>query len=142
MSFRAATRIISRRPAFPIFNHQLSALRQFHSTPSNMTVHDITSKNQFNEVVKTQPIVFVDAYATWCGPCKAISPLISKMSDEERFKDIYFAKIDVDELPEVSQELGITAMPTFVVFKNGELADGKVIGASPPKIEQLLLAQL
>ncbi len=59
------------------------------------------------------------------------------MSDEDRFKEVHFAKMDVDDLPELSQELGITAMPTFLAFKKGEPA-GKVMGANPAAIQKLV----
>ncbi|KAI0401260.1 thioredoxin-like protein [Xylaria palmicola] len=151
MSFRAATRIALRRPACPAarpaarpaaaLNHRLPALRPFHTTLPNMTVHNIESKAAFEEAVKKNPVVIVDAFAVWCGPCKAIAPLIVKMSDDEKFKDVFFAKIDVDELPELSQELGITAMPTFVAFKDGKLSD-KVVGANPKAVTDLVAKQL
>jgi len=108
-----------------------------------MTVHNIATKAEFTETVKKYPIVFVDAFAVWCGPCKAIAPLIAKMSEEEEYKDkVRFVKIDVDELPDVSQELGISAMPTFVVFKDGEISSDKVIGAKPQDIVNLLKQHL
>ncbi|KAI0523651.1 thioredoxin-like protein [Xylaria bambusicola] len=151
MSFRAATHLCHlstlstlstlplRRSAFAAFaSPRLLPLRQFHSTPPNMTVHNIATKADFDEAIKANKIVILDAFATWCGPCKAIAPLVAKLSNEERFQDVYFAKIDVDELPELSQELGITAMPTFMGFKNGEPA-GKVMGANPPAIEKLVV---
>ncbi|GAP92295.1 putative thioredoxin [Rosellinia necatrix] len=103
-----------------------------------MTVHKIESKAAFDEAVKANKFVIVDAFATWCGPCKAIAPIVAAMSEEEGFKDVYFAKIDVDDLPELSQELGITAMPTFVAFKDGEPFD-KTIGAKPAAIRDLTL---
>ncbi|KAJ8115553.1 hypothetical protein ONZ43_g4644 [Nemania bipapillata] len=106
-----------------------------------MTVHTIETKAAFDEAVKNHSVVIVDAFATWCGPCKAIAPIVAKLSDEEQFKDVYFAKIDVDDLPELSQELGITAMPTFVAFKGGELS-GKVVGANPGAIQKLVVDQL
>ncbi|KAF2964906.1 hypothetical protein GQX73_g8659 [Xylaria multiplex] len=106
-----------------------------------MTVHNIASKAAFDEAVKTHSVVIVDAFATWCGPCKAIAPIIAKMSEEEQFKDIFFAKIDVDDLPELSQELGISAMPTIIAFKGGELGD-KVVGANPKAILELVNKQL
>lgn len=106
-----------------------------------MTVHNIASKEAFSEVVKNNKVVLVDAFATWCGPCKAIAPKIAEMSNLDEFKDVYFAKIDVDELPDLSHELGITAMPTFVAFKDGELS-GKVIGAKPGDIQTLVTKQL
>lgn len=58
-------------------------------------------------------------------------------SNDEQFKDIFFAKIDVDELPEVSQELGIRAMPTFMLFKDGEKAE-ELVGANPTALVTLL----
>lgn len=58
-------------------------------------------------------------------------------SNDEEYKDIFFAKIDVDELPELSQELGIKAMPTFMIFKDGEKAD-ELVGANPNALVQLL----
>ncbi|KAI0872951.1 thioredoxin-like protein [Hypoxylon argillaceum] len=139
MSFRAAARFTLRRSALPTLSqhHPLSALRQFHTTLPKMTVHNIESKVAFDEAVKTHSVVIVDAFATWCGPCKAIAPIVAKISDEEQFKDFFFVKIDVDDLPELSQELGITAMPTFVAFKNGELS-GKVVGAKPDAIKKLV----
>ncbi|KAI1156711.1 thioredoxin-like protein [Nemania diffusa] len=139
MSFRAAARFTLRRSALPTLSqhHRLSALRQFHTTLPKMTVHNIESKVAFDEAVKTHSVVIVDAFATWCGPCKAIAPIVAKISDEEQFKDFFFVKIDVDDLPELSQELGITAMPTFVAFKNGELS-GKVVGAKPDAIKKLV----
>ncbi|KAJ2972772.1 hypothetical protein NUW58_g9116 [Xylaria curta] len=66
---------------------------------------------------------------------------VCSISNEETYKDFHFAKIDVDDLPELSQELGITAMPTFVAFKNGE-PNGKVIGANPAEIKNLVAKQL
>ncbi|RYC60200.1 hypothetical protein CHU98_g5997 [Xylaria longipes] len=106
-----------------------------------MTVHNIETKAAFDEAVKKYPVVIVDAFATWCGPCKAIAPIVAKMSEEERFKDFYFVKIDVDHLPDLSQELGITAMPTFIAFKDGE-ANGKVTGAIPQEVLNLVTKQI
>ncbi|KAI1131310.1 thioredoxin-like protein [Nemania abortiva] len=138
MSFRVATQFALRRSALPALNihYRRSALRQFHTTLPKMVVHNIESKAAFEEAVKTHKVVIVDAFATWCGPCKAIAPLVAKLSNEDQFKDFYFVKIDVDDLPELSQELGITAMPTFVAFKDGE-PSGKVVGANPGAIQKL-----
>ncbi|KAI0972627.1 putative thioredoxin G6G8.7 [Xylaria arbuscula] len=142
MSFRTASYLTPRRPAFAAFqSHRRSPIRQFHTTLPNMTVHNIANKAEFDEAVKNNPVVLLDAFAVWCGPCKAIAPKLADWSNEDRFKDVFFAKIDVDDLPDLSQELGITAMPTFIAFKDGELA-GKFVGARPDKIEELIAAQL
>lgn len=103
-----------------------------------MVVHNIRTKDEWNKALEDNKIVMLDCFATWCGPCKAIGPILVNHSNEDEFKDdIFFAKIDVDEMPELSQELGIRAMPTFMVFKDGEKTD-ELVGANPSALLQLL----
>lgn len=73
--------------------------------------------------------------ATWCGPCKVIAPHIVTMS--KNYPGAAFFKLDVDEVPDVAQELGVRAMPTFMVFKNGEKV-GEVVGANQKALEALV----
>lgn len=77
--------------------------------------------------------------ATWCGPCKVIAPHIVKMSDA--FPSVRFYKLDVDEVPDVAQELGVRAMPTFIVFKNGEKVK-EVVGANQKALQTLVESQV
>lgn len=65
--------------------------------------------------------------ATWCGPCKVIAPKIVDLA--KKYTNVKFYKLDVDEVPDVAQELGVRAMPTFLIFKNGEKVD-EVVGAN------------
>ncbi|RYP16334.1 hypothetical protein DL765_005184 [Monosporascus sp. GIB2] len=102
-----------------------------------MVVHNIQTTEEWKQALQENKIVMLDCFATWCGPCKAIAPILANHSNEEEFKDIFFAKIDVDELPELSQELGIRAMPTFMLFKDGEKAD-ELVGANPNALVELL----
>ncbi|KAH6995639.1 thioredoxin-like protein [Ilyonectria sp. MPI-CAGE-AT-0026] len=112
--------------------------RPFSTTTPNRVVKNITSTEEFRKIVDNSPKpVLIDCFATWCGPCKAISPILSKLSDQPGLSDkIEFVKIDVDELPEVSAELGIRAMPTFIVMKDGKKLD-ELIGANPQALTQM-----
>ncbi|KAH6856009.1 thioredoxin-like protein [Chaetomium sp. MPI-CAGE-AT-0009] len=98
-----------------------------------MTVHEIKSAGQFHEIIAAYPLVAIDAWATWCGPCRLISPMFEKHSENLEEK-IYFAKIDVDEVQDLAQELGIRAMPTFLFYANGEKVD-ELVGANPAELE-------
>ena len=103
-----------------------------------MTVHNLSSGEQFKEAIAKHPVVLLDAFATWCGPCKAIAPQIATMSEDPRFKDlIYFAKFDVDGLPDLAKELDVHAMPTFYIFKDGKQVE-QFVGANPSAILNLL----
>jgi thioredoxin 1 len=103
-----------------------------------MVVHQINSVEEFKKAIKDNKSVFLDASAVWCGPCKAISPILSKLSDEDNFKEtVYVAKFDVDDVPDLTQELGVTAMPTFFSFKNGELI-AQLRGANPAGVQSAL----
>ena len=99
----------------------------------NHGVNHIHSKSSFETSVVSgskSRVVLLDCFATWCGPCKAIAPKIIQMSLEDKYKDsVEFYKIDVDEVPDVAQELGIRAMPTFLVYKDGEKVE-EVVGAN------------
>ncbi|KAH8885551.1 putative thioredoxin G6G8.7 [Thozetella sp. PMI_491] len=103
-----------------------------------MTVHSIETIEEYKEFIAAHPTVILDAFAVWCGPCKAIAPQLSKWSEDEALKEkITFAKFDVDKLPQLAQELGIRAMPTFTFFKNGEKVD-EFLGANPPALKALV----
>lgn len=79
----------------------------------------------FNEeVLNKKGIVLVDVFATWCGPCKMLSPIVENIAEEE--KDIEVAKIDVDENNEVAQNYQVMSIPTLLLFKDGELVDKSV----------------
>jgi thioredoxin 1 len=81
----------------------------------------------------------LDCMATWCGPCKVIAPEIVKMSNANPTARFY--KLDVDEVPDVAQELGVRAMPTFVVFRDGEKV-GEVVGANQKALLALVEKEL
>ncbi|SFC56146.1 thioredoxin [Clostridium uliginosum] len=74
-----------------------------------------------NEVLKSNELVLVDFWATWCGPCKMLAPLVEELAIE--FKNVKFAKVDVDQNPLVSMQYGIQSIPTIKLFKDGKQVD-------------------
>lgn len=87
---------------------------------------DVVSDLTFDEeVLKSKEPVLVDFFAEWCGPCKAMSPVLAAYAADVKGK-IKVVKIDVDQSPAVTQKYGIRAMPTLIVFKDGKVADQKV----------------
>ena len=100
----------------------------------------VTDAN-FAEILNTDKPVLVDFWATWCGPCRAIAPVVEELAKEYEGKAVV-AKCNVDECDEVPGKYGIRNIPTLLYFKNGELAD-KLVGAAPKaeiakKIDALL----
>ena len=82
-----------------------------------------------SKVLEASEPVLVDFFATWCGPCRMMAPVIEEVSTEMEGK-ASVVKLDIDEAPEVAQQLGIMSVPTFIVFKDGQPA-AKTIGARP-----------
>lgn len=72
--------------------------------------------------------VLVDFFATWCGPCKMMSPILEEFSSEQ--SDIAVAKVDIDQSRELAERYNITGVPTMILFKNGTEA-GRLVGAAP-----------
>ena len=93
-------------------------------------VKSLTDKN-FVEETK-DGVVLVDFWATWCGPCRMLSPVIEQLHNEFEGKAVV-AKVDVDNNQQVSLEYGIRSIPTLLIFKNGEVVD-KIVGLSPKEV--------
>lgn len=90
-----------------------------------------------SEVLKSEKPVLVDFWAPWCGPCKALAPVIDELSQEYSDK-VKVGKVNVDDNPDISMQYGIRSIPTLIVFKNGEVFE-QVIGAVPKsEIEKVL----
>ncbi|KAK4105928.1 DUF1000-domain-containing protein [Parathielavia hyrcaniae] len=99
---------------------------------------NISSPSQFNEVLQGSKLVVVDFYADWCGPCKQVAPVFEKLSqDLSRPKLVAFVKVNTDQQKDVAQAYRVTALPTFIVFRNGKVVD-KVQGADPKKLQAVV----
>ncbi|GAV86697.1 Thioredoxin domain-containing protein [Cephalotus follicularis] len=83
-------------------------------------------KEQLQKGNETKKLIVVDFTATWCGPCRAMAPILAEIA--RKIPTVTFLKVDVDELRSVAEEWEIEAMPTFLFFKEGKLVD-KIVGA-------------
>ena len=95
-----------------------------------MAAIELTTENFEQEVLQADKPVLVDFGASWCGPCKMLSPVIDEIAGER--DDIKVGKVNVDEQPELAQKYGVMSIPTVLVIKGGEEVN-KSVGAVPKK---------
>ena len=87
------------------------------------------SKSDFEKTIESKKLVLVDFFATWCGPCQMMLPIIDEVEKEyEKNEKVAVVKIDVDESPEIAAKYSVMSVPTFLLIKNQEVVD-KMIGA-------------
>ncbi len=104
---------------------------------TNENVIHIGSEEAFDQLIAGDTPVLVDFWATWCGPCRMIAPIVEEIANEYAGK-VVVAKVDVDEMGELAQRYRIMNIPTLMLFKQGQLVD-KAIGARPKAaLEQML----
>lgn len=92
-----------------------------------MSEKELDAKS-FDQAIKGDKPVFVDFYATWCGPCQMMLPIISELAKEA--KDFAVAKLNIDQAPEVAAKYNVMSVPTFILFKDGKEAT-RMMGAMP-----------
>ena len=93
-----------------------------------MSVYTITKDNFNEEVINSDKPVLLDFWASWCGPCRMVAPVLDEIAQERA--DIKVGKINVDEQPELAAKFGVMSIPTLVVMKDGKIAE-KTVGARP-----------
>ena len=93
-----------------------------------MSVININNNNFQDEVMHSEKLVLLDFWASWCGPCRMVSPIVDEIAAER--SDIKVCKINVDEQPELAARFGVMSIPTLVVMKNGKVIN-QAVGARP-----------
>ena len=95
----------------------------------------INDQNKFDEFIK-EGTVLVDFFATWCGPCKMLSPVIEQVEREQ--PDLKVVKVDVDEAPMIAAKYGIQAIPTLYLLKDGKIVDNRMGYINKNQLESFL----
>ncbi len=101
----------------------------------------LSESNWNEEVISSDKPVLVDFWAPWCGPCRIIAPIIEEIAEEFEGK-LKVGKINTDENPNIAMQYGIRAIPTVILFKNGEVVDTR-IGVQPKDaLKQMVISHI
>ena len=110
--------------------HQQNLNKIVNETPvMELTSHDFDQKKSENE------LLLVDFWAEWCGPCKSMHPIFSRMA--KKYKSVRFARVNVDNAQDIAMRYGVQSIPTFIMFKNGEVANTMVGAVGEPGIHMI-----
>ncbi len=101
-------------------------------------VKDINAE-EYAEIVNSSNTVVIDFHATWCGPCKVLSPILEELNDE--IEGVEFVKLDVDQHPQIAGQNQVMGVPTVLILKNGEIKD-RFVGVQPKEVIKEKIASL
>ena len=97
-------------------------------------VIELTSQN-FSQEMANNDLLLVDFWAEWCGPCKSMHPIFTRMA--KKYKQVRFARVNVDEAQNIAMKYGVQSIPTFIMFKNSEVANRMVGAVGEPGIHMI-----
>ena len=97
-------------------------------------VMELTSQD-FDQKKSENELLLVDFWAEWCGPCKSMHPIFSRMA--KKYKSVRFARVNVDNVQDIAMRYGVQSIPTFIMFKNGEVANTMVGAVGEPGIHMI-----
>jgi len=103
---------------------------------------EVTDDNFVSEVEQGDGLRIVDFWATWCGPCRMVAPIVGELAEEYKDKGLTVGKLDVDSNPSTTARFRVTSIPSILFFKDGELVE-RVVGAVPkPHLEEKIQQHL
>jgi len=97
-------------------------------------VIELTSEN-FNQEIVDNDLLLVDFWAEWCGPCKSMHPIFTRMA--KKYKHVRFARVNVDNAQDIAMKYGVQSIPTFIMFKKGEIVNTMVGAVGEPGIHMI-----
>ena len=101
---------------------------------NNIPVIELSSHDFDKEKIKNE-LLLVDFWAEWCGPCKSMHPIFTRMA--KKYKSVRFARVNVDNAQDIAMRYGVQSIPTFIMFKNGEVANTMVGAVGEPGIHMI-----
>ena len=101
---------------------------------NEIPVMELTS-NDFDQKKSENELLLVDFWAEWCGPCKSMHPIFSRMA--KKYKSVRFARVNVDNAQDIAIRYGVQSIPTFIMFKNGQVANTMVGAVGEPGIHMI-----
>ena len=108
--------------------------QNINSILNETPVMELTSQN-FNQEISNNDLLLVDFWAEWCGPCKSMHPIFTRMA--KKYKQVRFARVNVDNAQDIAMKYGVQSIPTFIMFKNGEIANQMVGAVGEPGIHMI-----
>lgn len=95
------------------------------------------TEDEFYEIMKNNSVVFVDFFASWCGPCKMLSPVVEQLADAYQDKAA-FIKVDVDQQEHLASQYNVSTIPTVLLIKDGKIVEQSIGFKGYPVLEQML----
>lgn len=118
------------------YTYIINGLKELFTRRKKAMEYTITKDNFEEKVLNNKKTVLIDFWASWCGPCKMLSPIVSEIAEEN--SDIDVGKINVDEEAELSLEFSIMSIPTLIVFKDGKAVKKSIGLVSKQEILELI----